>query len=355
MPDVTVEELSVRFGSTEAVRRVTLRVPSDRITVILGPSGSGKSTLLRSVAGLVEPTTGTIRVGDRVMFDASRRLNVPPEQRQLGMVFQSHALWPHMNVLENVMFPLRQRRVDRAEAHVRAARVLNMVGLEGFETRYPGQLSGGESQRVSLARALVYEPLVLLFDEPLSSLDAPIRAQMRREIRSMQEGLQTTMVYVTHDRAEAEELADTLVVMRRGAIEEIGQADQVLTRPASPFTADFLLDAIIVRGRCTEGAFEPAGSTLRIPFANGITPTHLSVEEGLFGIARTGFEMRTSQDGPAKVAARKHSQGFFQYSLALEDGVGPWDVLSNDEFEVGDRLCLAVRGERIFALRREHA
>jgi iron(III) transport system ATP-binding protein len=223
-----------RFGGVTAVDGVSLDIADGELFTLLGPSGCGKTTLLRLIAGFYRPDAGVIRFGDRVVND------IPPHARNIGMVFQNYALWPHMTVFQNVAYGLRLRRLPSGELRDRVAEGLRKVNLVGLEARYPGQLSGGQQQRVALARALVLNPDILLLDEPLSNLDAKIRVQVRAEIRRLQRDLQITTVYVTHDQEEALSLSDRVAVMREGRVLQVGVPRDLYERPQSRFVADFV-------------------------------------------------------------------------------------------------------------------
>jgi iron(III) transport system ATP-binding protein len=249
MTEIVVEGLCKWFDGVAAVDGVTFTVHSGELVTLLGPSGCGKTTTLNCIAGLEQPDEGTIRAGGKVLADAGRRLFLPPEARNVGMVFQSYALWPHMTVFENLAFPLRLRRLATQQIRERIERALALVQLEGFEGRYPHQLSGGQQQRVALARALVYEPAILLLDEPLSNLDAKLREQARFWLRALQQRLRITTVYVTHDQAEALSLSDRVLVMNRGRIAAVGTPQEIYERPADPFVADFIGSCNFLRGK----------------------------------------------------------------------------------------------------------
>jgi ABC-type Fe3+/spermidine/putrescine transport system ATPase subunit len=241
---------STQGRTVAAMKDVNLSVEDGAFYVLLGPSGSGKTTTLRSVAGLERPDRGEIRIDDRIVFSSQAAVNVPPEQRPIAMVFQSYALWPHMDVANNITFPLRRgmRRLARPEIERRLERVLALLNLTEQKNRAISSLSGGQQQRVALARALVYTPDLLLLDEPLSNLDAKLRVQMRREIRRLNQELGVTMLFVTHDQDEALSLADRLAVMNRGRVEQIGTPADLYERPATPFVRDFLGRLIVVDG-----------------------------------------------------------------------------------------------------------
>jgi sn-glycerol 3-phosphate transport system ATP-binding protein len=229
---IELEKVAKHWGEARALDGISFRAEAGSFVVLLGPSGCGKSTTLRLIAGLDTPTSGTIRIGDRDVT------HLPPARRGLSMVFQSYALFPHLTVAENIVFGLRVRKVADREA--RLARVAALLGLESLLQRKPSQLSGGQQQRVALGRAIIAETPVCLMDEPLSNLDAQLRGEMRREIRALQRRLGITMVYVTHDQTEAMTMADQVVLLRNGRIEQVGTPDDLYARPATAFTAGFI-------------------------------------------------------------------------------------------------------------------
>jgi iron(III) transport system ATP-binding protein len=239
---VEFRDVVKRYGETVAVRGVSFTVEAGTLVTLLGPSGCGKTTILRMVAGLEQASGGSIRIAGRDVTSLSAA------ERDVSMVFQSYALFPHMDVLENVCYGLRRSGVARGPAAERAREALALVGLAGYDARQPGELSGGQQQRVALARALVLRPSVLLFDEPLSNLDARLRRQMREEIRDLQRRLGLTVVYVTHDQQEALAVSDRIIVMNRGGIEQDGLPRDLYERPASAFVANFMGESNRVRG-----------------------------------------------------------------------------------------------------------
>jgi ABC-type Fe3+/spermidine/putrescine transport system ATPase subunit len=245
-PFVSVRNLTKRFGELVAVDDVSLSVGEGHTLALLGPSGCGKTTILRCIAGLETPDAGRISIAGRVAFDAESGVDLMPEQRDLGVVFQSYAVWPHMTVEENVGFPLKVRKRPPAERRERVAHILDVVGLAAWHDKPATLLSGGQQQRVALARALVYEPRLVLFDEPMSNLDAQLRDQMRIELKILQNKLGFTAIYVTHDQSEAFALAENVVLMNRGRVEAAGAPRDVSFRPSSPFVAGFL--GLNVRG-----------------------------------------------------------------------------------------------------------
>ncbi len=250
---VTLDRLSKNFGAERAVRDVSLSVAQGEFVTLLGPSGCGKTTTLRCIAGLEHPDAGEIRIGRDVVAAPEQGIYLAPEHRNIGMVFQSYAVWPHMTVFDNVAYGLRVRRVRGADIKTRTRRALELVGLEHLAGRYATKLSGGQRQRVALARAIVYEPRVILFDEPLSNLDAKLREQMRVELVRLQQEVGITSVYVTHDQTEALVMSDRVVVMDKGVIQQIGDPHDIYARPRNAFVANFigatnLLEGVL-RGR----------------------------------------------------------------------------------------------------------
>ncbi|WP_104046031.1 ABC transporter ATP-binding protein [Arthrobacter sp. ZGTC412] len=250
MPDVVVKNLRKDFGGITVLHEVSFTIKDGEFFTLLGPSGCGKSTTLSCLAGLEQPTSGSIAVGNTVLVDDSSNKFVPPEERNLGMVFQSYALWPHMTLAQNLAMPLNIRKVPKAEQNTLIHDALDKVGLAHLAHRYPHQLSGGQQQRVALARALVYSPKVLLLDEPLSNLDAKLREQARVWLKRLQSELGITTVYVTHDQEEALAMSDRIAVMSNGNMLQVAPPEEIYERPATAEVAAFIgrsnfLDGII--------------------------------------------------------------------------------------------------------------
>jgi iron(III) transport system ATP-binding protein len=239
MPAVSVEGVTKHFGGVRAVDGVSLTVADGRFLTLLGPSGCGKTTTLRMIAGLEHNDAGRIVIGDRVVSDPAAGVSVAPERREIGMVFQSYAIWPHMTVLANVAYPLEVRRRPRAEILERVGDVLRLMQMEHLAGRPATMLSGGQQQRVAIARALVFQPRVLLMDEPLSNLDAQLREQMRLELRALQQRLGITTIYVTHDQDEAMVLSDEIAVMHEGRLLQLAGPETIYARPATRTVAAF--------------------------------------------------------------------------------------------------------------------
>ena len=231
-----------------AVDDLSLEIGEGEVFTLLGPSGCGKTTTLRMLAGLERPTAGTIWLSDEPVIDVRRGLVVPPNRRNVGMVFQSYAIWPNMTVGENVAYPLRVRKLPRGEVRERVSRTLELVGLTGLADRPAPLLSGGQQQRVALARALVYEPRILLLDEPFSNLDTKLREQMRVEVKLLQTRLKITVLFVTHDQVEALSLSDRIAVMDLGKVQQVGSPHELYERPANSFVRDFLGKTVLLKG-----------------------------------------------------------------------------------------------------------
>ena len=237
-----------RFGSTVVVDDISFTVAPGEFFTLLGPSGCGKTTMLRLLAGLEEPDSGEIILGGRCLAAPARHISLPPDKRNVGMMFQSYAIWPHLTVFENVAFPLRVRREPADDIKRRVMEALELVGLGGLDQRGATQLSGGQQQRVALARAIVYTPSLLLLDEPLSNLDVKLREQMRTELRALQQRLNLAVVYVTHDQSEAMALSDRIAMVNKGRLEQVGTPSEVYERPLTRFVGDFLGRTIVVKG-----------------------------------------------------------------------------------------------------------
>lgn len=256
---ISIRNISKRFGEFTALNDISLEVPSGSLLALLGPSGSGKTTLLRIIAGLEQADAGSIRVQDE---DVSR---LSARDREVGFVFQHYALFKHMNVFENIAFGMRVRRVADAEVRSRVNELLHLVRLEGLGGRYPSELSGGQRQRVALARALAVKPRLLLLDEPFGALDAKVRQELRTWLRNLHEEMHVTTVFVTHDQEEAFEVADRVVVMNQGQIEQSGTPQDVFDHPATPFVMDFLGHVNVFHGRLEAGQMHLPGFAMEYP------------------------------------------------------------------------------------------
>jgi len=308
---IEFQNVSKRYGEVAAVQDVSFAIAAGTLVTLLGPSGCGKTTTLRMIAGLELPTAGTIRIAGA---DVTR---VPAAQRDVSMVFQSYALFPHMTVLENVSYGLTVSGLPKPQVREKAQAALATVGLTGFDARLPSELSGGQQQRVAVARALVLEPAVLLFDEPLSNLDARLRRQMREEIRELQQRLSLTVVYVTHDQAEAMAVSDRIIVMNKGDIAQEGAPRELYEQPRDVFVAGFMGEASRVRGtlrrldeRMGELALGPL--TLRLP--------HRGLPAGEVEVAIRPESVAILSDGgaglPGTIAKAAYLGGLMEYTIA---------------------------------------
>jgi iron(III) transport system ATP-binding protein len=272
---LVIEHLTKIFsGSVKAIDDISLHIEPGELVSFLGPSGCGKTTTLNCIAGLEQPDEGVIRVGDFVMTDIAGNVSLQPEQRGLGMVFQSYALWPHMTVGDNVGFGLRIAKVAGAEIKRRVGDILELVGLGGMTDRYPFQLSGGQQQRVALARAVVTEPRLLLLDEPLSNLDAKVREQARVWLRDIQRRLGITTVYVTHDQSEALAMSDKIAVIASGRLEQFASPQEIYDRPASRFVAEFIGATAFLKATVVDAT--PQAARVRLPDGNMLSVERIS-------------------------------------------------------------------------------
>ena len=269
MAKLDLASVTKQFGATTAVDSVSLSVADGELVCLLGPSGSGKSTVLRMIGGFATPTSGA------VLIDGEDVTRVPPERRPTGMVFQSHALWSHMSVFGNVAFGLKLRRLARAEVASKVEAVLELVGLAGYGDRRPDQLSGGQQQRVALARSLVLEPKILLLDEPFASLDQHLRERLREEVRDIQQRVGITTLFVTHGQDEALALADRIVIMRDGRVEQVDPPDVVYRAPRTPFVAGFIGTMNLIEGKVAGGRLAAGGIAVAAPIPDG--PATLAV------------------------------------------------------------------------------
>jgi iron(III) transport system ATP-binding protein len=284
---ITISHLTKAFGDVEAVKSVSLAVPKGAFLVLVGPSGCGKSTMLRMLAGLEKPTRGTIAFGENVVSDGDRGWTIEPAKRDAGLVFQSYALWPHMTVAGNVEWPLKVRRMNAADRKARVEEVLALLGIDRLAARYPNEISGGQQQRVAIARMIAPKPNILLFDEPLSNLDAKLRVEMRTELLRVHRATGATSIYVTHDQVEAMTMASHVAVLKDGEVEQFGAPDDLVSQPKTAFVATFVgtppANLIPVAPHDGRIAFagEPMAATfpLEAPAQAMFRPEHLGVSD----------------------------------------------------------------------------
>ena len=307
---VHLDRLSKRYGAIVAVSKLSLEVARGEALTLLGPSGCGKTTTLRMIAGLETPDQGEISFDGVPVVSVAQRIDLPPERRNIGMVFQSYAIWPHMTVAQNVAFPLKVRGLPATEVRERVRAALSMIGLAGLEDRPATRLSGGQQQRVALARALIHEPGLILLDEPLSNLDVKLREQMRVEIKLLQRRLGLTLIYVTHDQTEALGLSDRIALMNRGRIEQIGSPRALYELPETEFVRDFLGKSVTLSGR-VRGV---ANGVVAVELAYGERPVIDCKASSLRSRARArGGNLRPARIGPGRRCAgtrgRRHDRG----------------------------------------------
>ena len=338
MAQVTLENIVKSFGKTEVVHGISLDIADNEFVVLVGPSGCGKSTVLRMVAGLEKITAGTVRIGERIVN------GVAPKDRNVAMVFQNYALYPHMNVFNNMSFGLKLSKTPKAEIQQRVQEAATILGLEELLQRKPHQLSGGQRQRVAMGRAIVRKPAVFLFDEPLSNLDAKLRTQMRTEIKLLHRKVQSTVIYVTHDQVEAMTLADRIVVMRSGNIEQVGQPMELFQHPANTFVAGFIGSPPmnLVPGRVVADA-----DTLRIRLNDNVDipvpqKKDMSVREGMAVFMGLRTEDFTLDNGDSDVPDSWKLSGTVQ----VVEPLGGETHLHMD-FE-GVRFIAKSEGDRVF-------
>ncbi len=310
MADLVVKDLALRLGDNEILKGVSVSVPPGKVVALLGPSGSGKTTLLRAVAGLETPHRGTIRIGDKTLFDAAQKIELPAEARGLGLVFQSYALWPHRTVFGNVAYGLKLRNVPTSEVKTRVEKVLSQIGLVHLAERYPHQLSGGQQQRVALARALVYEPAVILLDEPLSNLDAKLREEARAFLRQLITSLNLSALIVTHDQIEAMAIADRITLLNAGVIEQEGTPTELYKEPATLFAAEFMGNNNRIEGSLAERAGQQATIEVLGSRLHGRSRTRASIGEPASAVIRIEHMQIGGGPGPNRIQMKVATQMF---------------------------------------------
>ena len=349
MPSVRVEGLRKRFDKIAAVDDISIEFRDGEMTSVLGPSGCGKTTTLNLIAGFFEPDGGSIHFGERLIADPERGVAVPSNKRDVGMVFQSYALWPHLRVADNVAYGLKMRKVPRAERDDAARRALQRVRLETYCDRYPHELSGGQQQRVALARAIAYAPQILLFDEPLSNLDATLREEMRLEIKDIHREIGITSIYVTHDQAEAMSLSDRIVVMGEGRILQVGSPRELYEEPADARVARFLgrtnlFDARLVSrdGQFARVQIEGNEQPLLCRAPVDLTPN----VRGSLSVRPQAVRVRPADDTepglPGRVCAAIYLGSNLQLRIALDGGkIIEAQQTSEGAWNVGDVVRVA--------------
>ena len=321
---LSIQNLIKRYDTVTAVDDISFEVEQGEFLTLLGPSGCGKTTTLRIIAGLEESDHGEVYIGGRLVQSRAQNTFVEPNKRDLGMVFQSYAIWPHLTVAQNVAYPLAERGLGKAEIEDKVHGILHKVKLEGMGNRPATKLSGGQQQRVALARALVYNPAVLLFDEPLSNLDAKLRIEMRNEIRLLQRSLGITTIYVTHDQEEAFALSDRIIVMKEGRIEQIGDQAALYFEPQTRFVTEFIGQTNLIEGEVVDTVDERAlvaamGASLSINNLHGLKPGDAVCVAIRPDYIKINPDDELDNQLSAKVIQRQYLGSFCNYYLSLED------------------------------------
>jgi ABC-type Fe3+/spermidine/putrescine transport system ATPase subunit len=356
MASVRVDMLRKSFGANVAVRDISVEFRDGELTSVLGPSGCGKTTMLNLIAGFLDPDGGSIRFGDRLIVDAVSGFAVPPNKRDLGMVFQSYAIWPHMSVGENVAYGLKIRNVSRADRDAKVLRSLQQVRLEGMIDRYPHELSGGQQQRVALARAIAYSPQILLFDEPLSNLDAQLREEMRAELKEIHRSVGVTAIYVTHDQAEAMSLSHTIAVMGEGQILQVGSPRVLYEEPADVRVARFIgkaniFDAVVVDDGKPAPRVRIGG--IEHTFGCRMSGNHAPRTRGSLSIRPEAVSLKATSaaaDGfRGRIAATVYLGNLRQYQVEVAGG-RRLDVQqsSAEQLGIGDEVVVEIDPERCY-------
>lgn len=328
MAHVEVLNVSKRYGATTAVSDVTIQIPEGEFFSLLGPSGCGKTTTLRMVAGFVRPSSGTISIGGQ---DVTR---LPPEKRDIGIVFQNYAIFPHMNVYDNIAFGLRMRKLDKAEIDKRVREALEQVGLRGYERRYQREMSGGEQQRVALARVLVTHPRILLLDEPLSALDKKLREEMKYWIKDLQQQLRITTIYVTHDQGEALTMSDRMAVMSKGRVLQVGSPSEIYEQPNCRFVTEFIGESNVLTVRVAGLDGEHARLALDGFEVNAPLRANLSAgQEVALAVRPENVLLGPDAERPGvnRVRARVKSESYQGSLIRHELEVGPYVIVAESQ------------------------
>jgi len=346
MKMLQIKDISKKFGPITAVKDFSIDIGNGELLAVLGPSGCGKSTLLSCIAGIRKADKGEIFLGKRCLYSAQKGINVPPEERNIGFVFQNYALWPHMTAERNISYPLRIRKRTKPSIKKEVNHILNLLRLEDKGNRYPYQLSGGEQQRVSLGRALIMDPDLLLLDEPLSNLDARLREEMQKEIRRIQRDLKLTVIHVTHDQSEALAMSDRIVVMNNGKFIQEGSPDDVYNNPNSIFAADFVGTSNIIRGKVVKSINKlilVCGNHFRVDVS------HLPIKPGeraVFSVRPEDIDITLKKKetadpvGTGEIVEHIYRGAHIQYEVKIGNNSLKVQVHPADSFETGDVVFL---------------
>jgi iron(III) transport system ATP-binding protein len=350
---VKVENLTKRFGKVIAVDAISVSIREGEFFSFLGPSGCGKSTLLRCIAGLEVPDAGDIYIGDKLVTSVSQNLIVPPERRNIGMVFQNYAVWPHMTVFQNIAYPLKIKKKNKEEIQKAVDHALELVRLQGLASRYPGELSGGQQQRVALARALVMNPEVMLLDEPLSNLDAKLREEMRFELKDLQAKTGITIIYVTHDQAESMAMSDRILVMDRGAARQIGPPREIYESPRDSFVAGFIgLTNLVPVEVLSE---DEKTCVVRLPGEHELLCSSGASKKGKALLSIRPEDIRVSRSpskGSVKGTVRRavYLGNVVDYRISINDHELRVQTNPREAFQIGETIYLSLERNILFSI-----
>jgi ABC-type Fe3+/spermidine/putrescine transport system ATPase subunit len=352
MSKITVTSLVKKYNSVVAVDNINLNIAEGEFLTLLGPSGCGKTTTLRCVAGLEHPEQGIINIGDKVVSSSDNKTFLPPDKRDLGMVFQSYAIWPNMTVFDNVAFGLSIRNAPKQEIRDRVEKVLKQVRMEEFASRYATELSGGQQQRVAVARALAFGPRALLFDEPLSNLDAKLREDMRIELVSIQKRIGISSLYVTHDQVEAMAISDRIAIMDKGKIVQVGIPEEIYNKPVNTFVAQFIGTTNLVFGKAvTETISEDSMGTIQFKGEDELVSIRCPFSEAIIknGKVALSFRPERIKVSPEKTDSENTFNAKVANKLFLGDCVDYYLHVGEYEFRVkaDTRLRLDI-GKRVY-------
>ena len=336
-----IQQVTKSFNKTQALKEIILDIKDSEFVAILGPSGCGKTTLLRIVGGFIEPTSGIVRLNDQIYSGQGHM--VPVEKRDLGMVFQSFALWPHMTVRQHVEFPLKSPRHKGMSPEEKAAAVeqaISCTGLKPYENRLPGELSGGQRQRVALARAIVGKPSILLMDEPLSALDAELKIEMRREIQNIHKLTGATILYVTHDQSEALAMADRIIIMKDGAVEQVGTPREIYMDPQTVFAATFVSRCNLLKGSWHGDSFRINNENILL--RNPMIPAEFR-SKGLYPVRPEQLTIQPEGEGiPGVIANKQYNGREIHYSIQYRDEILTVYTGCQTEYNPGDHISLTL-------------